>query len=201
MFDVGLRRHTKARRRKRTTRRSDIACVSHTITIITIIVADADADTNTAGVSTTLFSLFSPSLSLCAFVLTNPWIKSIMMARTSRVVSVLPIATSLMLLLLLLCLHPSQAFTGQPLKPAFHTELHAKASASRTKGKGTRPSSGFGGAAAEECPCGSGESYSKCCLRLHKSKEVFGNATAEEVVRARYSAYAKREVSTEEAFR
>ena len=69
-----------------------------------------------------------------------------------------------------------------------------KGSKARSKIKGTKPSSGFGGAAVEECPCGSGLSYSKCCAKLHTSTEAFAEATAEAVVRARYSAYAKREV-------
>ena len=34
----------------------------------------------------------------------------------------------------------------------------------------------------------------KCCGRLHSDPAVFAAATAEEVVRARYSAYSKREV-------
>ena len=34
----------------------------------------------------------------------------------------------------------------------------------------------------------------KCCGVIHKNEEKFGVATAEEIVRARYSAYAKREV-------
>jgi uncharacterized protein YchJ len=44
------------------------------------------------------------------------------------------------------------------------------------------------------CPCGSGLGYMKCCGRLHTDKAAFAGATAEEVVRARYSAYSKREV-------
>jgi len=44
------------------------------------------------------------------------------------------------------------------------------------------------------CPCGSGLGYMKCCGRLHNDPAVFAAATAEEVVRARYSAYSEREV-------
>ncbi|KAL7537910.1 hypothetical protein ACHAXR_008151 [Thalassiosira sp. AJA248-18] len=54
--------------------------------------------------------------------------------------------------------------------------------------------SGFGGAAAAPCPCGSGLGYAKCCGKLHKDAKAYADATAEQVVRARYSAYAKREV-------
>lgn len=53
---------------------------------------------------------------------------------------------------------------------------------------------GFGGAAAELCPCGLGESYMKCCGKLHKQGSDWTKATPEQVVRARYSAYAKREI-------
>ncbi|KAL7530217.1 hypothetical protein ACHAWF_003290 [Thalassiosira exigua] len=54
--------------------------------------------------------------------------------------------------------------------------------------------SGFGGAATAPCPCGSDLGYAKCCGKLHKDPGAFADATAEQVVRARYSAYAKREV-------
>mmetsp|Transcript_9917 Transcript_9917/g.14613 ORF Transcript_9917/g.14613 Transcript_9917/m.14613 type:complete len:219 (-) Transcript_9917:202-858(-) len=68
-------------------------------------------------------------------------------------------------------------------------ELKAK------KVKKVRPSiSGFGGAAAESCPCGSDISYMKCCGKLHKNINDFQKATPEQVVRARYTAYAKREI-------
>lgn len=68
-----------------------------------------------------------------------------------------------------------------------------KNSASKFKGKSSS-TSGFGGAATEDCPCGSGLGYIKCCGKLHKDANAFADATAEQVVRARYSAYAKREV-------
>lgn len=54
--------------------------------------------------------------------------------------------------------------------------------------------SGFGGAAMENCPCGSDFGYMKCCGKLHRDNKAYADATAEQVVRARYSAYAKREV-------
>lgn len=53
---------------------------------------------------------------------------------------------------------------------------------------------GFGGAAIEKCPCGSGLGYMNCCGKLHREIKAYADATAEQVVRARYSAYAKREV-------
>ena len=60
--------------------------------------------------------------------------------------------------------------------------------------KSPRSSSGFGGAAIEPCPCGSGEGYAKCCGKVHNDANAYKTATAEQVVRARYSAYAKRQV-------
>lgn len=69
-----------------------------------------------------------------------------------------------------------------------------KATKQKSKKKNQGSTSGFGGAAAVPCPCGSGLGYMKCCGRLHKDPKVFASATAEEVVRARYSAYSKREV-------
>jgi len=86
------------------------------------------------------------------------------------------------------------------INPSFirdtHTTIYAKKTATKKKKKKGKNSStsGFGGAAAEDCPCGSGLGYMKCCGKLHKDSKVYANATAEQVVRARYSAYAKREV-------
>ena len=42
------------------------------------------------------------------------------------------------------------------------------------------------------CPCGSGETYSKCCERLHCGK--LKAETAEQLMRARYSAYSTKNV-------
>jgi len=67
--------------------------------------------------------------------------------------------------------------------------LHAT---KKKKGKQTT-GGGFGGAAMEPCPCGSSETYSRCCGRIHKDVNAFKSATASEVVRARYSAYAKKQ--------
>ena len=45
----------------------------------------------------------------------------------------------------------------------------------------------------EPCPCGSSLTYSSCCGKLHKDINAFKSATAEQVVRARYSAYATKQ--------
>lgn len=74
--------------------------------------------------------------------------------------------------------------------------LHAKKSSKQKKGPSKKnknaSTAGFGGAAVVPCPCGTGLAYMKCCRMLHK--DGFADATAEQIVRARYSAYAKREV-------
>lgn len=41
---------------------------------------------------------------------------------------------------------------------------------------------------SRECPCGSGRQYDACCGRLHRGAAQA--ATAEELMRSRYSAYA-----------
>lgn len=46
--------------------------------------------------------------------------------------------------------------------------------------------------ATEDCPCGAGDSYGRCCLRLHAGEREAG--TAEELMRSRYSAYAVNDV-------
>ncbi|GLI69777.1 hypothetical protein VaNZ11_014466 [Volvox africanus] len=45
---------------------------------------------------------------------------------------------------------------------------------------------------SKSCPCGSGQEYQTCCQRYHKSFTVQA-PTAEAVLRARFSAYAKKE--------
>jgi SEC-C motif-containing protein len=76
--------------------------------------------------------------------------------------------------------------------------LNAKKSTKQTKNQSNKNknqnTSGFGGAATVPCPCGSGLGYMKCCGKLHKDAKAYAEATPEQVVRARYSAYAKREV-------
>ena len=44
----------------------------------------------------------------------------------------------------------------------------------------------------EACPCGSGEGYVACCGKLHRGEAQA--ATAEQLMRSRYSAYAVRDV-------
>ena len=78
--------------------------------------------------------------------------------------------------------------------------LHAKKTSKQKNNSATKSkwksssTSGFGGAATEDCPCGSGFGYMKCCGKLHKDPSAYAYATAGQVVRARYSAYAKRDV-------
>jgi hypothetical protein len=79
-----------------------------------------------------------------------------------------------------------QPHTNKRFRKQISTLLYAKAK--------NRSVSGFGGAAVQECPCGSGMGYMKCCGKLHRDVQSYVNATAEQVVRARYSAYALREV-------
>lgn len=87
-----------------------------------------------------------------------------------------------------------------PIQPAkYSSPLSAKKSSNQTKKspnvKNKKISTaGFGGAAIAPCPCGSDIGYMKCCGRLHKDPNAYADASAEQVVRARYSAYAKREV-------
>jgi uncharacterized protein YchJ len=111
-------------------------------------------------------------------------------------------------IVLSLLAHSSIAFNSSPtrvsiLTPRNHVGrsilLHAKRT-SKPKNSGSKSkrksssTSGFGGAATEDCPCGSGLGYIQCCGKLHKDPNAYADATAEQVVRARYSAYAKRDV-------
>lgn len=43
----------------------------------------------------------------------------------------------------------------------------------------------------QECPCGSGDDYSKCCEKYHKGEIV---PSAESLIRSRYSAFAKNNI-------
>ena len=80
------------------------------------------------------------------------------------------------------------------------TQLNAKQGSSKkratrnTVGNRKKSATGFGGAAISPCPCGSQSTYMKCCGILHTNPKAYADATAEQVVRARYSAYAKRQV-------
>jgi SEC-C motif-containing protein len=66
----------------------------------------------------------------------------------------------------------------------------------KSRNQPTTSSGGFGGASMEPCPCGSSDTYSSCCGKLHKDVNAYKSATAEQVVRARYAAYAKKQVSS-----
>jgi len=87
-----------------------------------------------------------------------------------------------------------------PPSPVLSSECSSSLFASKKKKK-KRPASntsqggggGFGGAALEPCPCGSQETYAACCGKLHQDVNSYRMATAEQVVRARYSAYAKKQ--------
>lgn len=71
----------------------------------------------------------------------------------------------------------------------------SKRAARTTIGNRTKPTTGFGAGAVEPCPCGSGNGYMKCCGKLHSDPAAYASAKAEAVVRARYSAYAKRQIN------
>ena len=105
---------------------------------------------------------------------------------------------ALTVLFMMMMARPSRAFLAHSRDATLARRplaLHAKKGKAKPKKKGMNASSsGFGGAAAAPCPCGSGLGYAKCCGKLHKDPKAFAFATAEQVVRARYSAYAKRVV-------
>jgi SEC-C motif domain protein len=91
----------------------------------------------------------------------------------------------------------SDAFTFQ----AKGTHQHCPISLQNTRSlrllfarKSSVQARGFGGAATEACACGSGHPYNKCCGRLHQDPAAYAAAAAEQVARARYSAYSKRVV-------
>lgn len=112
-----------------------------------------------------------------------------------------------------LCSSTGAFLNGRPLRPATQRGGHysvaveepnlfaaaatrlcaAKKKAPRNK-NASGSTAGFGGAATEACACGSGLAYNKCCGKLHKDPSSYAAAPASRVVRARYSAYAKRVV-------
>ena len=88
---------------------------------------------------------------------------------------------------------PSSPLPQSP-PPRSPTARCAKPTPSKKRGSHrANRSCGFGGASVAPCPCGSGAGYGKCCGRLHGDPRAFAAASAAEVVRARYSAYAKRD--------
>jgi hypothetical protein len=69
----------------------------------------------------------------------------------------------------------------------------AKKSGKKKSPKGGQAAAlGFGGAANAPCPCGQGKGYMKCCGVIHNDVKAYTEAAAEQVVRARYSAYSNR---------
>jgi len=91
-------------------------------------------------------------------------------------------------------IHPSP--TSSSTTSLFAKSKKKKSRATRnTVRNRTKSATGFGGAALESCPCGSTLPYSKCCHILHSDETAFSLAKPEAIVRARYSAYAKREVN------
>jgi len=98
-------------------------------------------------------------------------------------------------MLLSLCVteaFPLTAVRSSFSSPRRSSRLSAKRSSGNSKKK-TAPkvASGFGGAATEKCACGSELSYNKCCGRFHSNPDLVEKATPTEIVRARYTAYAK----------
>jgi hypothetical protein len=92
-------------------------------------------------------------------------------------------------------IHPSPNSSSISTTSLFAKSKKKKSRATRnTVRNRTKSATGFGGAALESCPCGSTLPYSKCCHILHSDETAFSRAKPEAIVRARYSAYAKREV-------
>jgi hypothetical protein len=60
------------------------------------------------------------------------------------------------------------------------------------KKKASSTGGGFGGASMEPCPCGSSLTYASCCGKIHKDVNAYKSASAADLVKARYSAYAKK---------
>jgi len=86
-----------------------------------------------------------------------------------------------------------QATTAATTTTTTTTALFAAKKKKKTTKKSAGPTfGGFGGAAMEPCPCGGGETYSACCSRVHKDVQKFRKAPAEQIVRARYSAYSRK---------
>lgn len=85
-------------------------------------------------------------------------------------------------------------YQGVVITTSLEAKQQKKRASRNTVGNRTQTSTGFGGAAVSPCPCGSGLGYMKCCGVIHKDPKAFSMATPEQVVRARYSAYAKREI-------
>jgi hypothetical protein len=81
-----------------------------------------------------------------------------------------------------------------PMTTTLWMATSKKKNTKKNKSRIKAPTAGFGAAATDPCPCGSSLGYMKCCGRLHTNEDTYASASAEQVVRARYSAYAKRVV-------
>ena len=90
---------------------------------------------------------------------------------------------------------PSSSLVSQQCMSNDQTALFAtkkKKKKGGKKGAAGPAFGGFGGGAMETCPCGSGETYSACCSKIHKNVQNFRKASAQQIVQARYSAYARK---------
>ncbi len=90
---------------------------------------------------------------------------------------------------------PSSSLVSQQCTSNDETALFATKKKKKKVGKkgAAGPAfGGFGGGAMEACPCGSGETYSACCSKIHKNVQNFRKASAQQIVQARYSAYARK---------
>ena len=93
--------------------------------------------------------------------------------------------------------HPFTSSSSLMLPRIIHTGGDVTLFATKKKPTNKKKKStggGFGGASMEPCPCGSDLTYSGCCGKIHKDVTAFKTATAGQIVRARYSAYAKKQV-------
>mmetsp|Transcript_11544 Transcript_11544/g.25746 ORF Transcript_11544/g.25746 Transcript_11544/m.25746 type:complete len:263 (+) Transcript_11544:40-828(+) len=120
---------------------------------------------------------------------------------TSNLISQQAMATLLQLIVLaaftialVQTFSPRHHTTRRPSVVSSSSQLFATKKKKKTS-KNTKKStaSSFGGASLAECPCGSGQSYTKCCGILHRNAQAYQSATAEQVVRARYSAFARKQ--------
>jgi SEC-C motif-containing protein len=89
-------------------------------------------------------------------------------------------------------IHPSRFSNHWGISSSRQLTQHFAKKPSRKSAGRTAPTTGFGGASLESCPCGSSIPYSKCCGTIHRDPAIYATATAEQVVRARYSAFSKR---------
>lgn len=103
----------------------------------------------------------------------------------------------LMLLAMMDLVQPFALLPQVVVLPLHDFTLFAAAGKKKKTKKKRSTGGGFGGASMEPCPCGSELTYSSCCGKIHKDVTAFKGANAGEIVRARYSAYAKKQVGFE----